>query len=204
MDAVISRPGNPAMIERGEETRGLLTGAAIEVIARDGWGGMTTRRVARRAGVNPALVHYHFGSVAALGRQAALHAAAAVFEPVASMLLDVGDVLRGINSALRATAAWDPRTPESRVVLEASVQAMRDPQLSAELQAMLAHFRSGLTRRLARAQARGNVTGCVDPAGTALLIAALLDGIGLHHLLDPSVDLSGVAGALREMLETPR
>ncbi len=49
-----------------------LAAAAVQLIAEDGWAAVTTRRVAERAGVNQGLVHYHYGSVAALRREAAL------------------------------------------------------------------------------------------------------------------------------------
>jgi len=37
--------------------------AAAELIAERGWGAVTTRMVAERAGLRPGLVHYHFDSV---------------------------------------------------------------------------------------------------------------------------------------------
>jgi AcrR family transcriptional regulator len=48
---------------RGEHTREALLDAAEAVLLQEGVRGITTRRVAREAGVNQALVHYHFGSV---------------------------------------------------------------------------------------------------------------------------------------------
>jgi AcrR family transcriptional regulator len=43
-----------------------IAAAARESFARDGWGGTSMRAVARQAGVDPALVHYYFGSKEAL------------------------------------------------------------------------------------------------------------------------------------------
>ncbi len=88
----------------------MLVGAAIEVIARDSWGGMTTRKVARRAGVNPGLVHYHFGAASALAREAALQAMGAAFEPVATVVSECDDLLEGLDLALQATLSLDPVT----------------------------------------------------------------------------------------------
>jgi len=48
---------------RGEETRHQLLDAAEVLLLRDGYPAVTSRRVGAEAGVNPALVHYHFGSI---------------------------------------------------------------------------------------------------------------------------------------------
>lgn len=40
-----------------------LLDAALATLAADGYADSTTRAIAARAGVNPALVHYHFGTV---------------------------------------------------------------------------------------------------------------------------------------------
>src|SRR5438445_9709042 len=44
-------------------TRGALVDAAIESLRFDGFSGASARAIATRAGVNPGLVFYHFGSV---------------------------------------------------------------------------------------------------------------------------------------------
>ncbi len=51
------------MSEAGEATRKALLDAAEELLISKGVVGITTRKVADRAGVNQALVHYHFGTI---------------------------------------------------------------------------------------------------------------------------------------------
>jgi len=51
------------MSEAGEATRAALLDAAEELLISKGVVGITTRQVADRAGVNQALVHYHFGTI---------------------------------------------------------------------------------------------------------------------------------------------
>ena len=53
-------------------TRARLLSAAASLIAERGWSAVTTRAVAERAGVNQALVHYHFGSIDNLRREAVM------------------------------------------------------------------------------------------------------------------------------------
>jgi len=52
-----------------EETRWRLLQAATEVFAEVGYRAATTREIARRAGVNLASIHYHFGDKAELYRE---------------------------------------------------------------------------------------------------------------------------------------
>ena len=52
-----------------EETRWRLLLAATGVFAESGYRAATTREIARRAGVNLAAIHYHFGDKAALYRE---------------------------------------------------------------------------------------------------------------------------------------
>lgn len=52
-----------------EGPAGRLQRAALRIFARDGFRGATTRAIAEEAGLNQALVHYYFGSKAALYRQ---------------------------------------------------------------------------------------------------------------------------------------
>jgi len=52
--------------EAANPTRQALINAAIESLRFDGFAGASARAIAARAGVNPGLVFYHFGSVADL------------------------------------------------------------------------------------------------------------------------------------------
>lgn len=47
---------------RGETTKELLLKTAMEIFARDGFAAASTRQIAETAGVNLALISYHFGS----------------------------------------------------------------------------------------------------------------------------------------------
>jgi AcrR family transcriptional regulator len=51
------------MSEAGDATRRALLDAAEELLISKGVAAITTRKVAEQAGVNQALVHYHFGTI---------------------------------------------------------------------------------------------------------------------------------------------
>ncbi len=60
-----SRTG-PAKTDSANPSRRALVDAAIESLKLDGFAGASARAIAARAGVNPGLIFYHFGSVADL------------------------------------------------------------------------------------------------------------------------------------------
>src|SRR5437868_13956064 len=60
-----SRAG-PAKTAVANPTRAALVDAAIESLRFDGFAGASARAIATRAGVNPGVIFYHFGSVADL------------------------------------------------------------------------------------------------------------------------------------------
>jgi len=182
-------------------TRERLLRAAIELIAEAGWGGVTTRSVAERAGVNQALVHYHYRSVPGLLREAAYAAMAATFEPAMSRLAETQDPAAGLRAVVTALLEIDPQAPESLVVVEATVQAVRDAELGSQVRQMLTVFREVLAERLGAARDSGRLSLAIQPAGLAAALAGLLDGLALHRMIDPSVDVNSAAEAIQALLE---
>ena len=182
-------------------TRERLLRAAIELIAEAGWGGVTTRSVAERAGVNQALVHYHYRSVPGLLREAAYAAMAATFEPAMSRLAEAQDPVAGLRAVVTALLEIDPQAPESLVVAEATVQAVRDAELGSQVRQMLTVFREVLAERLGAARDSGRLSPAIQPAGLATALAGLLDGLALHRMIDPSVNVGSAAEAIQALLE---
>src|ERR1700759_1999467 len=67
MSATVSR-FRPGYYQRGEETRGRILEAALELFADSGFEGASTRAIADRAGVNLPAIQYYFGSKEGLYR----------------------------------------------------------------------------------------------------------------------------------------
>ncbi len=104
------------------DTAGDILRAARTALARDGYKAMSMRSVARDADVDPALVHYHFGTKAGL-------AAAALempFDPSA-VLAQVFDTpppagsTRGRELLSAFLTSWDP--PAHRAVLVGAIRS---------------------------------------------------------------------------------
>lgn len=89
-----SRPSHA----RGEATRAALLAAAGELIPEVGWGSVTTRSVAQRAGVRPGLVHYHFDSVEALLVAAATGVSSSMVAEALHTLDTASDPAEGVDA----------------------------------------------------------------------------------------------------------
>ncbi|RSN62270.1 MULTISPECIES: TetR/AcrR family transcriptional regulator [Actinomadura] len=190
----------------GAPTRIRLLEAAVAVMGEDGWSAVTSRAVARRAAVNNALVHYYFGSVDALRRAAVLHALERELEGPVSAVLDAPDVLDGLVAAITdltapPAAGDETGAPRLRVITEALVHGLRDDELRRATVEQLAAFRGALADRFAAQRAAGGLRPDADPAGLAVVVAALVDGLLLHAVVDPGTDAAaataGLVGLLR-------
>jgi AcrR family transcriptional regulator len=80
---------------RGDATREALVAAAIDVFGRDGFNAASTRAISRAAGVNQALISYHFGGKPGLYLATIRHI-------VESMRVRLGPLLEGIETELAA------------------------------------------------------------------------------------------------------
>ncbi|MEV6239081.1 TetR/AcrR family transcriptional regulator [Lentzea sp. NPDC051838] len=182
----------PKSVDRGRRTREQLLDAAAQLVGEVGWGAVTTRLVAERAGVNAALVHYHFSSVPDLLSTAALQFAERV-------LTESADVLRasepsvGIEQMLEDLSRYTGTDPQSLLLSEALLASHRLPELRTSLAALVADFRGRVAEWLRAAEVK-------DADAVALLLGAAIDGLVLHRALDESVDFRAVAGPLRRLV----
>jgi AcrR family transcriptional regulator len=88
---------------RGEPTREALIRAAIDVFGRDGFDAASTRAISDAAGVNQALIGYHFGG------KPGLYLAALRFI-AASVSTRIGPLVESIEAQLKADGAARART----------------------------------------------------------------------------------------------
>ncbi|MBK5288273.1 MAG: TetR family transcriptional regulator [Acidimicrobiia bacterium] len=177
-------------------TRDRLVTAMGVALARSGWNGVTTRQVATLAGVNQALVHYHFSSMDALRREATVELLAQEVSGPTLALLGAPTVREGLRACLAALGELDPRSDTSLVLFEAMLASARDPELRTMLHRALVSFRDLVAERIRH-------DGGSDPAGSAIAITAALDGVLLHRLVDREVDPSHLADALVAALQLP-
>jgi AcrR family transcriptional regulator len=180
-------------------TRERLTRAAAELIAELGWGRVTTRAVAERAGVPHGAVSYHFRGKQELLIESCLaaFAEAVPFEEYAAQA-SVGDLVDLIDSQVDQGLQTDAVL--GRLMFEAIREAERDEALRARLGAMITEYRKVLVAVVQAEQERGAIPATLSAEGIATLVTAVGDGLFLHALLDPDLDVSEALGALRALL----
>jgi AcrR family transcriptional regulator len=173
-------------------------GAAVELIAEQGWAGVTTRAVAGRAGVNHSLVHYHFGSVDGLLLQAATSALAEAGDESLALLED-DDLASGLRASLRSLVRSVEDGPLAVATVEFLVQACRHEDMRDWLGQVLAQYRGVMAERFRRAEAECAIESR-DPDALAVLVAAIFDGLSLHLIVDPDLDLEPAIDILIQMV----
>ncbi len=171
--------------------------AAAELIAEAGWGRVTTRAMAARAGLPHGSVSYHFRGKQELLIEAALDAfqraiPLAEFEKRGT----VDDLLELVAAELGG--AMD--SVLSRLMLEAMREAERDPALRERMGALLGEYRRLMVDAVRADQRRGIVFDGAPADAIATLVGAAGDGLLLHVVLDPGLDVAAAVEALRALL----
>ncbi len=175
----------------------LLLEAAAELIAEVGWGNVSSRMVAERAGLNNALVHYHFESMEDLLRRAAEKV---VSETFATPTLELSK--HDLAVAMKAAVTWLERldifATETGVLVESLAQARRDPALQEHAAKELETLRAGLTKAI---EEENSPLASLGSRGMATLLLATLDGLLLHRVVDPGLSLRPAARSIGAWLE---
>jgi AcrR family transcriptional regulator len=200
MDKATGQVIRPTSAEQGAATRRSIIDATVALIGELGWGKVTTRAIAARAGVPHGAVGYHFNGKNELLREAAVSATMrALGEPIA-MARGADSVCGLVEGTLAWYAGGGISDPSVAVLLEVTREAVRDDTLRESFATVLRDFRTTLTDLVARDQARGAVSPEASSTGTATVVAALLDGLLLHLILDPHLDIQATASAVRTLL----
>ena len=168
------------------QRRGDLLRAAIEQIEARGVAAVRIADVASALGVSNALVLYHFSSKEQLVAAAFRHAAEGDLAHLRKLLGSRSPALRRLRSAVR----WYAPTGQAkgwRLWIEGWAAALRDPALREVAQDLDRQWKAALAEVMAEGVAAGEFR-CPDPAGTALRLTALLDGL--------AVQLTSYAGAV--------
>jgi AcrR family transcriptional regulator len=180
------------------ERRAAIVRATIRCLARDGYTGLTMKRVAAEAGVTPGILHYYFRDKRAILGRAAATVMADLDRRVATEARDVQDARGRLRALLRACLRVATESPDFwTVLIELWGEARHDRELARLNRRAYARAR----RFVAASVARGTTAGTfrrVAPDEAAAVILALVDGLSLQLTFDPDLMPLGRAVRLAE------
>ncbi|MFJ6852314.1 TetR/AcrR family transcriptional regulator [Streptomyces sp. NPDC091271] len=176
-----------------------IADAAAELFATKGFERTTTAEICRAAGMSAGNLFHYFANKRAIflavfededSDKAELMAAAEVADDPLSALLEVIDLL--------AAPALEPLAPH--LVMEAMVQAYRDPEIEEALSRANADEQRTVATLLARAAAAGQIDPGLDPDTTASWVTALIASLYTSAATDPAFEPAEQLPTLRLIL----
>jgi AcrR family transcriptional regulator len=172
-------------------TRDKLLAAAAEALARDGLSGVSARAIACRAGVNQALVFYHFGSVSDLLEAAVRRSVDLAVASYRDRFADVGS-LGELLALGRDLHRMERRRGNVAQMAQVMSGAQRDPILAKAGRYAMQRWTSEIEAVLARLLPGSVGEGLVPPRGLPYLLAGGFIGLELYA----GVDRAGAESAL--------
>ncbi|MFJ8648513.1 TetR/AcrR family transcriptional regulator [Streptomyces sp. NPDC093546] len=173
--------------------------AAAQLFATKGFERTTTAEICRAAGMSAGNLFHYFANKRAIflavfeaedSDKAERMAAAEAADDPWSALLEVVDLL--------AAPALEPLAPQ--LVMEAMVQAYRDPDIEEALSRANADEKKTIATLLGRAAAAGRIDPGLDPDATASWVANLIASLYTGAATDPSFKAAEQLPTLRLIL----
>ena len=166
------------------DTRCKLLDGTLETLRTKGIAGISARTIASAAGVNQALVFYHFGSVDELIAAACRESATDRVRSYRAQFLEVTS-LRELLAVGRVLHAQEREAGNVTVLAQVLAGAERDPSLAAAGREALAVWVIEIETVLHRLLGGSPVAAAIDVPGLARGIAASFIGIEMYDGVDP-------------------
>jgi AcrR family transcriptional regulator len=197
----------PKVSEQHTEARKQqIIDAAYRCFARKGFHQATMRDIYEEAKLSPGAVYHYFNSKDEIiqasfdfdyQRSLDLFNAARESGDPLTAISDLFDFLaRGLQEAAALGA--------SRVNVQGWGEALVNPALHETIQRVLNNYLDALTHIFRRAQELGQVDASLDPASVGRMMLSLYYGLELQKALDPEVDVSGYAAAVKTLVLSDR
>ena len=162
-----------------EERRVEILEMTRQVLIERGFASTRISDVAKGLGVSTSLIHYHFDSKEQLLAEAFSHAAS---EDVAEMVAEIESAPTAVgqlDALIRNYVPEGSHDVEWMLWIDAWGEALRNPLLRAISQELDEQSVALIERVLRAGVATGEFT-CPDPAGAAMRLAGLIDGLGVQ------------------------
>lgn len=160
-----------------------LVDAAIETLRTEGFVGSSARAIARRAGVNQALVFYYFGSVHAL-LLAALDETSTRRMHAYESLIDSDLSIERLLARAQELHREDLETGHVTVLAEMIAGSLAHPQLKTELRRRVQPWNELVERALERVLGESPIGAILPVTEIARAVVAFYIGIDLLGQLD--------------------
>jgi len=158
--------------------------ATIRCLARDGYAGLTMKRVAAAAGLSQGILHYYFADKRAILAAAALRVTADLDRRVAAEARGARDAHGRLRALVRACLTVAARDRQFwTVFIEFWGESLHDRALATLNARTYARSRRLIARMIAGGVASGAFRK-LDPAPAAAAVLGLLDGLSLQHTFD--------------------
>ncbi|WP_413760434.1 TetR/AcrR family transcriptional regulator [Streptomyces sp. MMBL 11-3] len=179
------------MSPSAQDTRLKLLDGALRTVVEQGIAKTSARSIATTAGVNQALIFYHFGSVDELLAAACMHGAEQRVARYREQFAALGSLTELLAFA-RTMHAEERAAGQVAVLGQLLAAAQTSPALAAATSAGLALWIEELETVLTRLLTATPLAAFADPAGLARATAASFIGIELYE----GIDSPGAARAL--------
>lgn len=173
------------------DTRRRLIDGAIETLRTRGIAGTSARTIAAAAGVNQALVFYHFNSVDQLVDAACREATEQRVAEYRGRFRSVTS-LRELLALGRELSAAERQAGNVTVLAQVLAGAQQDARLAEAARFALRLWTTEVEAVLRRILADSPVSEIADPAGFAPAVAASFIGIELYSGVDPGAAASAL------------
>ena len=173
------------------DTRAKLMRAAADTVREQGVAAASARVVAARAGVNQALVFYHFGTVAKLLDAACRQAVDDAVDQYQDRFADV-TTLRGLLQVGRELHARELASGNVAIMAQLMSSARNDPVLAGSARYAMRRWSGEIESVLRRVLQGSPLAELTGSAGLARAVSAAFIGLELYDGVDPE----GAAEAL--------
>lgn len=158
--------------------------ATIRCLARDGYAGLTMKRVAAEARLSQGILHYYFADKQAILGAAALRVTADLDRRVAAEARGAHGARGRLRALVRACLDAAARDREFwTVFIEFWGESLHDRALAGLNARTYARSRRLIARMIAGGIAEGTFRR-QDPGAAAAAVLGLLDGLSLQHTFD--------------------
>lgn len=184
------------MVTNDTKTETTILKAAIELFGKYGKDSVSTGKIAKKAGVNKALIFYYFNSKDKLYAKAFKHLIEQFHEKVHSKIITIEPGLNTIELFIREHISYLKKNPLMIRFMVRELLAATDHEMSMELlefMEIIKFIRNDLLKAISIARSKGEIRD-VDPLQTIVNILSLdiffFLGKPLVKLVSPTTDLA--------------